>query len=298
MPKISRDNPLDWTDVEQLLWSISLEGGPDLQVGDSSTVGWAGFMHDVTRQELVEWLVKEEGYGPANKLDRWLAQLGVPKGKSSVILRENTDGIRTVTMYAPDNHAAARREWARLSEALEERPGEGDDPDMPLAQRQALMESRERADRNPRTLHDIATEIWEDWPRPYFGAVPYLQAMSNLEHITDRYGYDDADMIVRYFLSNAKTWKGEAARRIKAELKAMLEGPRYRGNPQVILTHDADAAHHWSDFYEARDFMAKYVSRLYPGARVETVEGRFLIWATNEVDPDHGLAKLYVAEQV
>ena len=29
-------------------------------------------------------------------------------------------------------------------------------------------------------------------------------------------------MIVRYFLSNATTWRGEDARRIKAELKALL----------------------------------------------------------------------------
>jgi len=30
-------------------------------------------------------------------------------------------------------------------------------------------------------------------------------------------------MIVRYFLSNATTWRGETARRIKAELKQMLK---------------------------------------------------------------------------
>jgi hypothetical protein len=29
---------------------------------------------------------------------------------------------------------------------------------------------------------------------------------------------------VRYFLANATSWKGETARAIKAELKAMLKG--------------------------------------------------------------------------
>lgn len=54
------------------------------------------------------------------------------------------------------------------------------------------------------------------------GAVPYLDAMSGLNKITDNYGYDSADAIVRYFLSNATTWRGPDARRVKAELKGML----------------------------------------------------------------------------
>jgi hypothetical protein len=33
-------------------------------------------------------------------------------------------------------------------------------------------------------------------------------------------------MVVRYFLSNATSWKGDKAREIKAELKAMLKGGR------------------------------------------------------------------------
>jgi hypothetical protein len=72
-----------------------------------------------------------------------------------------------------------------------------------------------------RPLHVIAAEIRSDWPKPYFGAVPYLDAMRHLDRITDRYGWEDAQMIVLYFLSNATTWRGEVARRVKAELKAM-----------------------------------------------------------------------------
>jgi len=72
-----------------------------------------------------------------------------------------------------------------------------------------------------RSLSEIAADIRRDWRKPYFGAVPYLQAMSSLEKITDDYGADSAKSVVLYFLSNANTWKGEVARRIKAELKAL-----------------------------------------------------------------------------
>jgi len=76
----------------------------------------------------------------------------------------------------------------------------------------------------PRSLSDIAYEIRRLWRPVYFGAVPYLYAMSRLNDIGDKYGFDDARSIVLYFLSNARTWKGEHARRIKAELNAMLKG--------------------------------------------------------------------------
>lgn len=72
-----------------------------------------------------------------------------------------------------------------------------------------------------RLLCDIAHEIRSDWKKPYFGAVPYLQAMLQLGTIADDYGADDAKSIVLYFLSNAQTWRGETAKRIKAELKTL-----------------------------------------------------------------------------
>jgi hypothetical protein len=74
-----------------------------------------------------------------------------------------------------------------------------------------------------RSIAAIAQEISRDWTKPYFGAVPYLQAMYSLDDITDDYGADSGKSIVLYFLSNASTWKGETARRIKAELKAMAK---------------------------------------------------------------------------
>jgi hypothetical protein len=75
-----------------------------------------------------------------------------------------------------------------------------------------------------RSLTTIAREIRNNWTKPYFGAVPYLDAMHHLDTMRDKYYYDDAQSVVLYFLANAGTWKGEAARRIKAELKTMLKG--------------------------------------------------------------------------
>jgi hypothetical protein len=72
-----------------------------------------------------------------------------------------------------------------------------------------------------RSLRVIANEIKSDWNNVYFGAVPYLDAMSQLDSITDRYYEDSAKSIVLYFLSNATTWRGEVARRVKAELKKL-----------------------------------------------------------------------------
>jgi hypothetical protein len=47
--------------------------------------------------------------------------------------------------------------------------------------------------------------------------------MRSLTYITDDYYFDSGKTIVLYFLSNAGTWKGENAKRIKAELKAMCK---------------------------------------------------------------------------
>lgn len=88
---------------------------------------------------------------------------------------------------------------------------------------------------NVRPLYEIANEIRKDWEKVtidkngkekrgkiYFGAVPYLQAMSCITSIKDNYGWDSGDTIVRYFLANASTWRGDVAKRIKAELKKMI----------------------------------------------------------------------------
>ena len=74
-----------------------------------------------------------------------------------------------------------------------------------------------------RPLSVIAAEISRTWPNVYFAAKPYLRAMQSLNTIDDSYGYEDASTVVLYFLGNATTWRGDDARRIKAELKAMVK---------------------------------------------------------------------------
>ena len=73
-----------------------------------------------------------------------------------------------------------------------------------------------------RPLSTIAAEISRTWPNVYFAAKPYLAAMRSLGSIDDSYGYEDAKGVVLYFLSNAGSWRGDDARRIKAELKALI----------------------------------------------------------------------------
>lgn len=73
-----------------------------------------------------------------------------------------------------------------------------------------------------RPLNVIAADIAQHWPKVNYAAKPYLDALFYLHSMTDTYVCDPADHIVRYFLANAGTWRGEDAKRIKAELKSML----------------------------------------------------------------------------
>ena len=73
-----------------------------------------------------------------------------------------------------------------------------------------------------RPLYIIAADIKADWQKVNYAAVPYLEAMQQLNSIDDNFILDSARSIVRYFLSNARSWHGEKARKIKAELNAMV----------------------------------------------------------------------------
>lgn len=79
----------------------------------------------------------------------------------------------------------------------------------------------------PRTISAIAKEIGADWSKAkggvYYAAKPYLDAMLGVEKLSDTYGQDSAESLVRYFLGNAGRWRGEVAKRVKAELNAMLK---------------------------------------------------------------------------
>lgn len=85
----------------------------------------------------------------------------------------------------------------------------------------AILEAEAKGKR--RHLHAIAREIKQKWTKPYFGAVPYIDAMLTMHSADDDYGADNGKSIVLYFLANAATWRGDDARRIKAELKALVK---------------------------------------------------------------------------
>lgn len=79
-----------------------------------------------------------------------------------------------------------------------------------------------------RSLSMIAEEIVRDWSAQgkgvNYAAMPYLSAMAELDSVDSKYYEDSAASIVRYFLANATSWRGETARRVKAELNALVKG--------------------------------------------------------------------------
>ena len=74
----------------------------------------------------------------------------------------------------------------------------------------------------PRTVKAIAREISADWKKVNYAAAPYLDAMGDLNSVDDDYGYDSGRSVVLYFLSNASSYRGDTARKLKAELRAMV----------------------------------------------------------------------------
>lgn len=89
--------------------------------------------------------------------------------------------------------------------------------------RTMIREELSRINEGSRPIYQIADEIRNDWRPVNYAAKPYLDAMSSLDKITDKYGMDSGRSIVAYFLANASQWKGETAKAVKLELKAMLK---------------------------------------------------------------------------
>jgi hypothetical protein len=79
-----------------------------------------------------------------------------------------------------------------------------------------------KCQREHRPLYVIATDIHKAWVNVHFAAEPYLWAMTTLDCTKENYGLDSGDDIVRRFLCNASTFRGEKARSLKAELKALV----------------------------------------------------------------------------
>ena len=74
-----------------------------------------------------------------------------------------------------------------------------------------------------RQIFEVASDIKKEWKNVYFGAVPYLSAMHSLRDKNSTFGCESAKSIVLYFLSNASQFKGEKAKDLKAELKAIIK---------------------------------------------------------------------------
>lgn len=74
-----------------------------------------------------------------------------------------------------------------------------------------------------RSLNAIAADIIRHWKPVYFAASPYVEAMLYMNTLDDKYGAETGKGVVQYFLSNCATWRGEDARRIKAELRSMVK---------------------------------------------------------------------------
>lgn len=81
---------------------------------------------------------------------------------------------------------------------------------------------------NARALSTIAADVRRTWPKVSPYAKPYLDAMGSLDNLNQNFYEDSAQSVVLYFLSNTQSWRGEDAKRIKAELKSMLNASGYK----------------------------------------------------------------------
>lgn len=75
-----------------------------------------------------------------------------------------------------------------------------------------------------RPIFQIAKDIKTEWgSKIYFGAVPYLEAMQFIANKNDKYGCDNVESILTYFLSNSSTFRGERAIELKEEIKNIIK---------------------------------------------------------------------------
>jgi len=128
----------------------------------------------------------------------------------------------------------------------------------------------------PRPLYVIAQEIRNYWPNVYFGAVPYLNAMATMASVHSDYGCDSGESIVLYFLSNARAWKGAAARRIKAELKALVtvkEKRRLFPKKVYIVFQTID--------YEGSDIHSVHATQEGAQKALDAIDRKALWWIDN-----------------
>jgi len=69
---------------------------------------------------------------------------------------------------------------------------------------------------------EIARVIKADWKKPYFGAVPYIEALAAINEWGDAYLCETSNDIAIGFLSNAATWRGPVAKAAKIVLDGIV----------------------------------------------------------------------------
>lgn len=89
-----------------------------------------------------------------------------------------------------------------------------------------------------RPISEIATDIYTHWPpvKARQKADPYLTVMRSLKTLEDKVGADDGKHIVLHFLGNAQGWTGPDARRIKAELRDMIDEEHHVRRAELALS--------------------------------------------------------------
>ena len=107
---------------------------------------------------------------------------------------------------------------------------------------------REHEMTGKRPLYEIAADIRAHWAKVNYAAEPYLEAMESLDSITGMYFYETAESVVLYFLSNATSWRGEDARRVKAELRGMLKALAQQLAGEASHRHLADLRNIFTTF--------------------------------------------------
>ena len=128
------------------------------------------------------------------------------------------------------------------------------------------------------SLSDIAAWIRDDIRRSGkkvpFGAAPYLDAMSSLDTIDDRYGQDDARSIVAYALSNLTAYRGPGARAAKAELKRRLDS-RSRGGMRSRSASNQPLSREELDSMSASELSSRLLSDRFDGMTLDEVANRY-----------------------
>ena len=76
-------------------------------------------------------------------------------------------------------------------------------------------------------LPQLGRYIRRFWPKPYFGAAPYIDALCDCPTGADmntRIGLEEPSSVLRYFLVNAQHWRGPYAKAAKDLIKKLLAG--------------------------------------------------------------------------